>query len=509
MLSLVVYRPWVDRPFDTLDFSEFLPILRGTDGFWGRTAALSSYYAHEHGRLNLLSYVALAFKWTVLGPHPVLWQWARAVEFWILMVLCYASLRRLTLGTLAAAAGTSLFVIGRVAGEGWTRMTMGEPLGTLCALGALYLVTGRRSWRRPIAMAAAVGILLALAVLAKEMLIGIVPFVAWIGLGVRPEGGLGTPTFGRDDRRWAALVTLPALVAFGAAYLVATQAAAQGLSTMYGGPSMQVGRFFELLFRPWFLTGTRVAPAGLLVPGNTIFLVLLGFGLWDAARSGSGKVSLPSAIGAALLLSVTMAVLYLPWPYFSLYYAIPFLLGTALLFAVAVDGLIRTGPQGRWLALGGWLLVIGATAPVTARFARTAIAQQQVDGELVPLLARYPGADTILVARRTLAPLAWAGTGATLRRDALATGAASALPPALDVTCPEAFDRLRRGLGRTLLITYAHFCGELPGADTTIARRFGYIDVWWTDLSVATDSVVAQVLVADAPTPAPNTTDRR
>jgi hypothetical protein len=272
---------------------------------------------------------------------------------------------------------------------------------------------------------------------------------------------------------------------------------------------MPAGRFLELFFRPWFLTGTRVAPAGLLVPGNTIFLVLLGFGLWDAARSGSGRISLPSAMGAAILLSISMAALYLPWPYFSLYYAIPFLLGPALLFAMAIDGLIRTGPKGKWLALGGSLLVVGATAPVTARFARTAIAQQQVDGELVPLLAHFPEADTILVARRIPARPAWAGTGPTLRRDALATGVATSLPPALDVLCPEAYDRLRRGLGRTLLITYAHFCGEVPGAHTTIARRFAYLDVWWTDVSLATDSVVAQVIMADPTVPAPIAKERR
>jgi hypothetical protein len=386
---------------------------------------------------------------------------------------------------------------------------MGEPLGTLCALLALYFVIGRPTWRRPVAMAACTGLLLALAVLAKEMLIGIVPFVTWIGLGVRAEGGLGFPKVGREDRRFAALLIVPPLLVFGACYLAATQAATQGLSTLYGGSSMQAGRFFELFFRPWFLTGTRVAPAGLLVPGNAIFLVLLGFGLWDAARSGAGRISLLSAMGAATLLSLTMAALYLPWPYFSLYYAIPFLLGTAFLFAIAIDGLIRTGPKGKWLALGGWLLVVGATAPVTARFARTAIAQQQVDGELMPLLTRFPDADTIVVARRIPARPAWAGTGATLRRDALATGVATSLPPALDVLCPEAYDRLRRGLGHTLLITYAHFCGELPGARATVVRRFDYIDVWWTDVSLATDSVVAQVLMADAAVAAPVAKERR
>ena len=501
-LSLWMYRPGEPRPFDTLDFSEFIPLLRGASGAWGRFVALTSYYVEQHGRLNLLSYAALAGKWTLLGADPVRWQWARVAEMFGLLALLYAFLRRLRLGPVAAVAGASVFVIGRVAGEGWTRMTQGEVLGTLCALGAMHVALGWRTARRPVASMVAAGGLMAAAILAKEMLIGTLPLVLWVGLARTDEGPLGKLRFDRDSLRWGAGVVVLPLVTFLVALYVATHTAAEGFSTLYGSRSGQVGRFLELLLRPWFLTGQRVAPAALLAPGNALFLLALLAGLRAAWRAAETKGMTASAIGAAGVTSLSLAVLYIPWPYFNLYYAIPFLLATALLFAVAIEGWTATGGRGAWIAGGAVVMVCGATAPVTARFAGAAIAQQQVDGELVAALARHADADTIFVARRTFAPLAWTGTGPTLRRYALATGAATVLPPATDISCPDAYARMGHGLGRSVLITYGHFCGALPGASVTVVRRFPYLDIWWTDVSTAQDSILAQVLVAP-PAPSP------
>ena len=501
-LSLWMYRPWEPRPFDTLDFSEFLPLLHGASGAWGRFTALTGYYVEQHGRLNLLSYAALAGKWTFLGDSPVRWQWARVVELLGLMALLYAFLRRLRNGPVAAVAGASVFIIGRVAGEGWTRMTQGEVLGTLCALGALHVALGRQTARRPAASMIAAGVLMAAAILAKEMLIGTLPLVLWVGLARTGAGPLGTPRFDRDSLRWGAGVSLLPLLAFLVALYVATHTAVEGFSTLYGSRSGQVGRFVELLLRPWFLTGQRVAPAALLAPGNALFLLALLAGVAAAWRAPGTRTMARSALGAAAVTSLSLAVLYVPWPYFNLYYAIPFLLATALLFAVAIEGWMGSGRSGPWIAGGAFVLICGATAPVTARFARAAIAQQQVDGELVTALARHADADTIFVARRTFAPLAWTGTGPTLRRYALATGAAAALPPAADISCPDAYGRMGRGLGRSILITYGHFCGALPGAEVTVVRRFPYLDIWWTDVSTAEDSIMAQLLVAPPAPPA-------
>src|SRR5262245_62682312 len=79
-LAVVVYRPWYPRAFDVLDFSEFLPILKSAHDPLHRFTALVDYYARQHGRFNVLSYAALAAKWSWLGDHPLLWQLLRAGE---------------------------------------------------------------------------------------------------------------------------------------------------------------------------------------------------------------------------------------------------------------------------------------------------------------------------------------------------------------------------------------------------------------------------------------------
>src|SRR5262245_61410373 len=84
-VACALYTPWVSRPFDILDFSEFLPLLTGAGGFLSRLSALNDYYVHQHGRLNLLSYAALAAKWSVLGDSPMLWQWLRFIEMGLLV----------------------------------------------------------------------------------------------------------------------------------------------------------------------------------------------------------------------------------------------------------------------------------------------------------------------------------------------------------------------------------------------------------------------------------------
>ena len=180
-LALALYRPWVGRPFDTLDFSEFLPLLTGPSSLGSRFAALTRYYVGEHGRLNVLSYAALAAKWTWLGASPVRWQWGRFAEMALLTGGVYLLGRRLALRPLPALAAASLFVFSRLVSEAWTRMTMGEPLGILCTLGALHLAIGWRRTPAPAMRAAWAGALMVGAVLAKEMLVGVLPLVWLLG----------------------------------------------------------------------------------------------------------------------------------------------------------------------------------------------------------------------------------------------------------------------------------------------------------------------------------------
>src|SRR5262249_47857288 len=158
-----------------------------------------------------------------------------------------AFLRRLALGPIAAVAGASVFLIGRVAGEGWTRMTLGEDLGTLCVLLALHLLLGESARRRTMRSALTIGALFALAILAKEMLIGPLPFALWIAYARTETGALGAPRIDRQGILWGAAVAALPCVTFLTALWVATHAASQGFSTLYGTQHL-LGPFVELLF---------------------------------------------------------------------------------------------------------------------------------------------------------------------------------------------------------------------------------------------------------------------
>ena len=497
-IALAVYRPWVARPFDTLDFSEFLPLLTGPGSALGRFTGLTHYYLVEHARLNVVSYAGLALKWSLLGASPVLWQWARVLEMGLLVVGVYLLLRRLALRPFPALGGASLFVFSRVVAEAWTRMTMGEPLGLLCALGALLLATTWGERDRALPRAVAAGILMALAVLAKEMLIGLLPLVWLVGTARREDGTLGTPRLDGEAKRRLFWSALPPVAAFLAAGLVAVGGGAGGFTNLYGRDLGALDVFLLLFSRPWLVQGVRPGLQALLLPGNAFFAAFTITGLWLAFRRQDREAHLKWCIGAAAVLCAVFALLYLPWPYSYLYYAIPFHLGPALLFAIALQAVSDEGARGPLAAAAAWLLVACTTIPSTAQSVSFTIALQQVNGDVVHMIGRVPNADRIVVARPNPAPEPWMGTAATLRRYALATGAAHELPGVADLGCPASGALLQRGLGRTLFITYFQNCGPLDAPSSRVVRRYRYLAVDWGGVRIGADSVGADILFTRA-----------
>ena len=496
VLALVLYRPWVDRPFDTLDFSEFLPLLTGPHSFGGRLAALTHYYVGEHARLNVLSYAGLAAKWTLLGASPVLWQWARMGEMAVLTAGVYLLFRRLALRPLPALAGASLFVFTRLVSEGWTRMTMGEPLGLICALGALLLATTWRTGSRPILRAAAAGLLMACAVLAKEMLIGVLPLVWLIGTARRADGRLARPDLSGDAKRWIFWSAVPAFAAFGLALVIALGGGSGGFTNLYGQAPTGLQVFFSLASRPWIIQGVRPGFGALTLPGNAFFALVLVGGLWLVSRRAEWRDHLRWSLAGAVGLSFAFAILYLPWPYTYLYYGIPFHLGPALLFGLAIQAISDEGRRGPLVACLGWGAVVATTAPATAQNAAMLIAMQQVNGDLVATIGQVRYADRLVMARVSPAPQPWMGSAATLRRYAMATGAPATFPAATqDLGCPESVALLQQRLGRTVFVSFLGNCGGLGNASAHLAHTFGSLVVTWTSVRWKIDSIAADVLV--------------
>ncbi len=226
-------------------------------------------------------------------------------------------------------------------------------------------------------------------------------------------------------------------------------------------------------------------------PAN-LFLVVTSLGGLGVA------LSRPEARRHALLvatlgvgLPAIGALCYLPWPYFNPFYALPFLVGPALLLATAVTAVERHVPQARGISYAGAAATTLFAGFASAWVARVTIANQQVNGELAHLLPAYESVDSIMVAQPFTPPQKWQGPGPTLVRYAIGMGLATQLPPAVDVTCAESRPLLQRPLGNTLLISYTFYCGALPGATRRVRQYFRYLD--YTSLAVATDSVGADL----------------
>jgi len=495
-LALWLYRPWQARAFDVLDFSEFLPLLNAAHGALARLAALTDYYAGVHGRFNLLSYAALAAKWSWLGNHPALWQALRAAELLLIAGLGFVLLRRLAAGVFAAALGATLLLFSYSAALPWVRLTMGEPLGLLCALLAALLATrpDRAERWRGTGVALAVGVLLAAAILAKEMLVIWVPAVLLIGGTRVSEGRL---TLRRGDPaalRFGLAALAGGLAASLAVLYVARRTSVAGYAATYGEATATLARFgevFQRQFLPWPITGRNDGTVMLLAALLFIGVILAGLraGLRDPARRGQCLRALWLGLG----LPVLGTLAYLPWPVYAPFYGYPFVFGSAVLLATALSCLRARGPRAeRWGGAAAVTAVVLAV-PHAAHLARAAAAQQEVMTAVARVLPEARGAQRIVVAVAALPAQAWQGTGPSLARYAMATTPGLALPPAEDLLCGDAGRLLTSGSSPIAVLSFSSNCGAIPGAQLVIRRGYSY---WqWEPPGLRQDSVRADVVV--------------
>lgn len=491
-LAFAIYTPWVGRPFSVLDFSEFLPILRREHNVLTQFFALVDYYLNEHGRLNVVSYAALALKWTLLGDSPMLWHWLRFVQMGVLVGGVYLLARRLGASWMGAAAGASLLVCARTAQEAWVRVTMGEPLGLGFMLGAALVVTDPR-WvtRSPGGAAAATGALVAAAILAKEMLVAWVPALLLLGACYQEGGVLGPPQWTPRLRRLVTAVGVATLLSCIAVLLAASARSAEGFTASYRMEGVSLHRLVANWNQMVMPENTSGRSSWWLQRPNILFAVTCLSGLAVAFSRLEGRRHAWLVTGVGVALSAAGALVYLPWPYFSPFYAVPFLVGPSLLLATAVTAVERHVPRVRWAAYAGAASVALLVAMASAYMSRVTIAQQQVNGDLAQLLPRYASADSILVAQPFRPQQTWQGWGPTLVRYALSVGAASQLPRAVDVGCRDIPYLLQGRLGNAVLISYSYYCGSTPGATLRLRRSFTFLD--YVTLSVGTDSVGADL----------------
>src|SRR5918995_1090241 len=176
-LTAIIYLPFAARPFDVEDFGEFLPLLRNNPTFLAQLKALLRYYVEDQGRLNVVPYFFIVTKWLFFGWHVPLWQTARFLEMWLIVIGVYVVLRELGVARFGALCGAALFVVAPPGMAAWVRLTVAEPLGTLLLLLATHLAIGYQQDERWRLRAIGIVLLLLATAFTKEMLLAAVPFV--------------------------------------------------------------------------------------------------------------------------------------------------------------------------------------------------------------------------------------------------------------------------------------------------------------------------------------------
>jgi hypothetical protein len=484
LLSIVVFTPWRRGPFDTLDFSEFLLNLERHTGFWAQWAGLANYYAGQ-GRVNEIGYGIIAANYHFFGRDPLGWQVVRCIQVALLPPASYVVLRKFGAGRLGSLIGASFYAVGTIPAAAWLRQT-GEPLGTLFMLAGAIMAHGwaesPRSARRTIVLT----VCLTCMVLCKETLVACLPFLCLVAACWSAENRVHAPRFGRRTAHFAAACLVACLV-LGAAMLWASlRRQADAYAALYGtsilGSLDVIGRVAQAI-----LPDSHHADLQMLLasPPNFVFIVCVGAGLAVMFRLLDVRRRLMPKLAIAASLLVAGILVYLPWPRFELFYAIPFFFGVVLAVALLVDA-SAVGPRSRLILIVCWLFILTGSALQGFGLAQITYASRELNYVVATQIARYSALDTVVITSATLTRQSWQNPAATLSRYARAVGLTARPPVLVDHDCrahwPVEFTALPE---HAIEFVYEASCGRVSEATRTIEKPFRYFD--WATLKFQAD----------------------
>jgi hypothetical protein len=492
-LTAIIYLPFAARPFDVVDFGEFLPLLRNNPTFLTQLKALLRYYVEDQGRLNVVPYFFIVTKWFFFGWHVPLWQTARFIEMWLIVTGAYVVLRGLGVARFGALCGAALFVVAPPATGAWVRLTLGEPLGTLLLLLATHLAIGYQEderWRPR-----AIGIVLLLLAIAftKEMLLVAVPFVLAVACSRGPDGHFQPFRASHRNRYLVVLAGTVLSVAAMAIVWVALHAKGDALAGQYGKvavSSTQLLTPFVLFLLPGYSLTSSAFPRALII-ADEVFLAILAGGWWLAFRSAVDKSEMRRRLLIPLLLLLPGALVYVPWDGIQATYGLPFLLSPAFLLGYGLTSIESYYKRRVLLIRALAILILVACAISAHHFARLVLAVQHVNAGVAARIAASTAQDSTLVTVARPPRLAWIGPGPTLGRYVLATTGRPVVSPIRDISCAQLEPALHSS-SKLLIVSYHSRCGSLSDPDVTLRRYFRYLDLLTLVLSV--DSVRADLL---------------
>jgi len=421
-LAWAIYRPDRIRPFFIVDFSEFIPLLQGGDGFPGRVRSVFEYYASQ-GRFNAIPYLVLSAKWELFSWWSPGWQVPRALLMVALMVLTFILLRRLGASRLGAIIGASVYLWAPSAADGWVHLTMAEPLGAammlLLAIRAVRFQAARRWEREVLWMASGVVAL----VWTKELMTPLILLPVSLALIVQLDGRFARPRWSPRDVRLVTFVAAALLIAFIPVVYVFSTAGESAYANMYGVDAQPLSRLIG-----FWVTG--LAPFDLVVrPPDVLwaaallgFATLISFG-WPAGfRDAQHRPRARWLITLALVIPLAGVLAYLPNPWYARFYSLPYLFGPAILIGMGVTFLQATRPRGTLFALAVSAPFALQAALSASSLAVTTDAVQRRDDHLIAFVADSIDADSVYFATPNVPPYEWLGMGSSLSRMAGATG---------------------------------------------------------------------------------------
>ena len=494
-LTAIIYLPFAARPFDVLDFGEFLPLVRNNPTFLTQLKALLRYYVEDQGRLNVVPYFFILTKWYFFGWHVPLWQTARFLEMWLLVAGVYVVLLELGVARFGALCGAALFVVTPPGVGAWVRVTFAEPFGTLLLLLATHLAIGYQEDERWRMRAGAIVMLLLTVAFTKEMLLAAVPFVLAVACTRAPDGRFEPFRASHRNRYLVGLAGTVLSVAGMAILWVALHAKAGALVGQYGAATVSSERFLApliLFLLPGYSLILADFPTALII-ADVAFLAIIAGGWWLAFRSAIDKSEMRRRLAIPLLLLLPGALVYVPWDGIQVTYGLPFLLSPAFLLGyglTSIESYCKRRVVGLNRALTIFILVSCAIS--AHHFARGALALQHVNAGVAARIAASTAQDSTLVTTARPPRLAWIGPGPTLARYVLATTGRPVVSPVRDISCAELEPALHTS-SKLLIVSYHSRCGSLSHPDVSLRRYYRYFDL--STLAFRVDSVRADLLL--------------
>jgi len=492
-LTAIIYLPFAARPFDVVDFGDFLPLLRNNPTALSQLQALIQHYLEE-GRLNVIAYFFVVTKWLLFGWHAPLWQIARFLQMWLIVIGVYVVLRDLRVSRFGAVCGAALFVVAPPAMAAWVRLTLAEPLGTLLLLLATYLALGYQQDARWRLRAGAIVLLLLAVAFTKEMLLVATPFVLAVACSRGPDGRFGPFRASRRNRYLVGLAVAVLSVAGIAIVWVALHARADAYASQYGKVALSGYQFlapFVLFLLPGYSRTGSVFP-GILLVADEVFLAIVAGGWWLAFRNAVDKPEMRRRLLIPLLLLVPGALAYVPWDAIQIEYGLPFLFAPAFLLGYALTSIESYCKRAVVLVVRALVVLILVPCAISAhRFAHNILALQHVNAGVAARIAASTAQDSTLVTVRGLPRFAWMGPGPELGRYVLGTTGRPVVGPIRNISCTELEPALQAN-SKLLIVSYHHRCGSLPHPDVSLRRYFRYLDLSTFELRV--DSVRADLL---------------